>query len=152
MTRIRHDRPPLRLADNLARELHRFGFQDELRGRANATPPPSLPNSTVDGMVDFLAACAEVVEAESAWLGKFIGPKKVRVDSAAALAAARQARDTAADAIVLAATKLSGAERRNLSRWIKWLETEAIQSKRIILLDILFEDGLKPAFTRAVAG
>ncbi|MEP3345353.1 MAG: hypothetical protein ABJN34_10935 [Litoreibacter sp.] len=154
MANIKHNRPQLRLSDNISRELRRLGqtvsLQAEVKGIACDTRMPSLPESILVDLHSFLVACAELTEATSNFVKTVINSSKKRKTGKATLISTRSQRDSAADELVFAATKLSPSEIKEFSSWCKWLERGAIKRKDILFLDIVFEEGLKAAFDRAL--
>ena len=149
LTRIRYDRPQLRVADNFRRELKAEDLKEQLPSKQRLSAMPSLPEAIAKPMHKFLDACGSVFDAESKLIERLSARNNELDLLRAAVMEAFACRNQAADEVIRASMILERSELRVLTRWVKLLESEAIRENRLCMLDVFFEDGLKAALIRA---
>lgn len=149
MTRLNHQRPALRVADNLARELARLSAAAaaEAHPRSNRKPMPPVPDAAGEALLSLIGAVSAVYDAESDFLSSFHATSK-RAAHREQIELARGARDQACDDFLRHLATLQRPDIRATWRWIKRVESDAIARNNLSLLDVLFEEGLKPAISR----
>lgn len=142
-----NDSQPQRLhGDSLTCALRRIGHDPS----SFPHDTDELPTATSDAMVALLSSCADVILAERALVSAILGPDDARQRAVESLRTARLARDDHADAVLLTTFSLDGLDLRRVTGWIAKIEADAIKRRDLTILDVLFEDGLKPAFERAI--
>lgn len=141
---------PVGGAEAIAAELDHLGL---IADPALGTPAlGALPAFASEAIRSYLAACSSVLDRMTA-LSRLVGAIGTDLDrrreaSVTALIDAEAERDAAAEEMLIALGHLHFGRLRTAYRWLLAVEQIAIHTQNAAVIDIVFEEGLRPAMAR----